>query len=259
MQLDQFPEHYRIEYLTIVGSHAYGVATEDSDIDVYGFLTPELEFVFPHTRREIPGFGRQHQRFEQHQGKDPCDYTIYSIVKFFQLCMENNPNMVDALFTPDHCVIHLSNVGRMVREKKELFLHKGSYHKFRGYAHAQMAKLERKVGHENPRRAASMEQHGYDTKYAYHLVRLLYETREILNNHTLVLDKYPGDLMRIRNGEYTLEYIKDWFNAMMVTLERDYEKSTLRYEPDQEAIQQLLVDCLEERFGSLERIGYGIK
>jgi hypothetical protein len=28
------------------------------------------------------------------------DFQIFGIVKFFQLAMENNPNVVDALFTP---------------------------------------------------------------------------------------------------------------------------------------------------------------
>ena len=69
------------------------------------------------------------------------DITIYSIVKYFQLAMENNPNIIDSLFTPANCVTHSTQIGNMVRENKELFLHKGSFHKFKGYAFSTLNKL----------------------------------------------------------------------------------------------------------------------
>ena len=54
-------------YLTIMGSQAYGVSTDDSDLDTYGFCLPPKEMVFPHLAGEIPGFGRQTAPFEQWQ------------------------------------------------------------------------------------------------------------------------------------------------------------------------------------------------
>jgi hypothetical protein len=50
--------------LTIMGSQAYGVNQDASDQDVYGICIPPKELVFPHLAGEIPGFGRQIQRFE---------------------------------------------------------------------------------------------------------------------------------------------------------------------------------------------------
>ena len=123
-----------VAYITDMGSVAYGVATELSDHDIYGFCIPPKEDVFPHLRGEIPGFGRQINRFEQWQEhhidyKDKeYDFTVYSIVKYFQLCMENNPNMIDSLFTSNDCVRHITQVGQLVRDNRKLFLHKGSWH-----------------------------------------------------------------------------------------------------------------------------------
>src|SRR5262249_23542940 len=103
-----------IHYETIMGSEAYGVSSGDSDKDVYGFCIPPKSYLFPHLAGEIEGFGRQKKRFEQYQqhhiedkesGK-VYDLSIYSIAKYFQLCMENNPNMIDSLYTPDFCVLH---------------------------------------------------------------------------------------------------------------------------------------------------------
>jgi hypothetical protein len=40
-----------INFLTLVGSHAYGGATPESDYDYYGFMIPPLTEIFPHTIR----------------------------------------------------------------------------------------------------------------------------------------------------------------------------------------------------------------
>ncbi len=137
-------------YVTIMGSLAYGVSNDASDEDIYGFCLPPKDLVFPWTAGEIPGFGRQVQKFDvwqQHHCKDgdkTYDFSIYSIVKYFQLCMENNPNMIDSLFTPTRCVKHSTEIGRMVRDRRRMFLHKGAWHKFKGYAYQQVHKIDSK-------------------------------------------------------------------------------------------------------------------
>jgi hypothetical protein len=85
------------QYETIMGSVAYGVSSDTSDVDVYGWAIPLKEDIFPHLRGEVPGFGRQARRFEQYQehhvqDQDALaghgrsyDLTIFGIVKFFPL------------------------------------------------------------------------------------------------------------------------------------------------------------------------------
>src|SRR4051812_35740825 len=166
-----------------MGSVAYGVSSDTSDMDLYGFCIPPLGLTFPHTEGDIPGFGTQIKRFEQwqeHHIKAPdsdqtYDFAVYSIVKYFQLCLENNPNMIDSLFTAPRCIIHSTQIGQMTRERRREFLHKGAWHKFKGYAYAQMGKIGAKTNHANEKRSASIAEHGYDLKFAYHVVRLLGE------------------------------------------------------------------------------------
>lgn len=137
----------------ITGSVAYGVSNDCSDMDIVGFCMPPLDTLFPHLRGEIPGFdkpGEKFESFQEHHIKDndkSYDLTIYSIVKFFQLAMENNPNMVDILFIPRRCIIYSSPIYEKVREKRHIFLHKGAWHKFKSYAYSQLNKLEH--GSEN--------------------------------------------------------------------------------------------------------------
>jgi hypothetical protein len=46
-----------MHYMCVMGSTAYGVSTDNSDQDIYGFCIPPKEDVFPHLRGEIMGFG----------------------------------------------------------------------------------------------------------------------------------------------------------------------------------------------------------
>ena len=249
-----------VHYLVITGSVAYGVSSDTSDMDVYGFCIPPKEDVFPHLRGEIPGFGRQIQRFEQYQehhimdneARQEYDFSIYSIVKYFHLCMENNPNMCDSLFVPQRCVLFASKIGQMVRDNRKLFLHKGSYHKFRGYAYAQLHKIGTKANSANPKRQASIEEFGYDVKFAYHVVRLALEAQQILVEHDLDIEANREILKSIRRGEWTEEKLRGWFNEKEKQLEEMYTKSTLQHSPDEEAIKDLLMNCLEQHYGSLD-------
>lgn len=144
-----------VQYEVIMGSYAYGVSTDVSDVDIYGFCIPTKDLIFPHLTGHIEDFDDQVNKFfqyQQHHIKDDeaqkeYDLTIYSIIKYFRLCMDNNPNMVDSLFVPQHCVLHCTSIGNMVREKRHIFLHKGSWHKFKGYAYSQLQKIRTKHSH----------------------------------------------------------------------------------------------------------------
>jgi len=138
-----------IQYEVMVGSVAYGVSDDLSDIDIYGFCIPHKDIVFPHLAGDIIGFGRQKNYFEQYQehhliDKDnnrEYDISVYNIVKYFMLCMENNPNMIDSLFVPSRCVLYMTKIANMVRDERKVFLHKGAWHKFKGYAYSSLHKL----------------------------------------------------------------------------------------------------------------------
>lgn len=250
-----------VMYETLMGSIAYGVASESSDWDIYGFCIPPKEDVFPHSDGEIPGFDEPKERFIQFQqahiqdasadgGKGvEYDLTIYSIVRYLHLCMQCNPNMIDSLFTPRECVLHITAVGTMVRDARKQFLHKGCWPKFKGYAYAQMHKMRAK----NPvgKRVQLREEFGYDVKFAYHLVRLIGEVEQILMVGDIDLRRDKEHLKAIRRGEVAEEDVLKWAAEKERHLETLYLTSKLRDEPDRKAIRQLLLNCLEHHYGSL--------
>ena len=243
-------------YETMVGSTAYGVSSNWSDIDLLGFCIPPKEIVFPHLAGEILGFGRHKERFEQfqqHAVKDQeneYDVTIYNIVKYFRLCMENNPNIIDSLFTPENCVLFITEIGKMVRENRRIFLHKGCWHKFKGYAYSQLHKLSSKNPIEGKRKEI-VEKYGYDVKFALHTVRLLSEVEQILSEGELDLQRNREQLKSIRRGEWTKEEIKEYFVRKEAELGKLYLESKLPYSPDEGKIKNLLLECLEQHYGSL--------
>ncbi|MFV2056705.1 MAG: DNA polymerase beta superfamily protein [Thiohalomonadales bacterium] len=250
------------QYEVIMGSIAYGVSNDTSDMDIYGFCIPPRDYVFPHLRGEILGFSEPGPQFDQYQehhiyDKDAeggkgreYDITMYSIIKYFRLCMENNPNMIDSLFVPRRCILYTTPVGELVRENRKLFLHKGAWHKFKGYAYSQIHKMNTK----NPvgKRKKIIEEFGYDVKFAYHVVRLLNEVEQILTECDLDLERNREQLKAIRRGDWSQQKIGEYFEQKESELESVYTKSDLPPLPDAETLQNLLLQCLETHYGSLD-------
>jgi uncharacterized protein len=251
-----------VMYETLMGSMAFGLSNDSSDVDVYGFCIPPKEEVFPHMDGEIIGFDEPKTRFVQFQQAHILDVTkdgdqrveydlaIYSIVRYFHLCMQCSPNVIDSLFTPDDCVLYITPVGSMVRDARRLFLHKGCWAKFKAFADAQIRKMldSRPVG----KRVQIREQFGYDVKFAYHLVRLIGQCEQILTECDLDLRRNQEHLRAIRRGEIAEQDLLSWYTEKEKLLESLSERSKLRSLPDREAIKQLLLHCLEQHYGSLK-------
>ena len=242
----------------LTGSQAYGITGSSSDWDINGICIPPKGIIFPHTQGYIPGFGTSPPSFDvfqQHHIKHNTreyDLTIYSIVKFFQLAMENNPNIIELLFLPRSCVLFSTPLYEHIREHRHMFLHKGAYHKLRGYSYSQMSKIRNKTNSSNPKRQQLIQDHGYDTKFAAHCVRLMLQCEQILTQGTLDLQRNSEHLKAIRRGEFTLDHIVEWFNSKELELEKIYNSSQiLPYSPRENEIKNLLLECLEMHYQDL--------
>ena len=255
-----------IHYETMIGSVSYGASSDMSDVDICGYAIPPREDVFPHLRGEIVGFGRQKKNFEQYQqhhiqDKDAAggsgreyDITIYSIVKYFALTMDGNPNMLDSLYTPHDCVLHITKIGQAVRDSRDVFLSKNIYHRYRGFAFSQISKMSGKT--EDSKRYEMIQKYGYDLKFAMHAIRSVLECEQLLAEGTLDLRRNAAMLKAIRNGEWTEQQVRDWFSQKEMLLQPLYNSSPLPYAPDESKIKDLLLACLEEHYGSLADVVY---
>ena len=102
-------------------------------------------------------------------------------------------------------------------------------------------------------RADSVVTNEMDTKYSYHIVRLLLEIEQIMLEGDLDLQRGREQLKSIRRGEWTVEEIEKWAAAKEKDLEKVYAESTvIPHGPREDEIKQLLLDCLEHHYGSLD-------
>lgn len=254
----------QLQYEVIMGSFAYGCSSDTSDTDVYGFCVPPKNVVFPHVNPNyIHLFDPVPLNFEQYQEhhiKDKSykpereyDFTIYSIVKYFKLCTDGNPNMIDSLFVPRRCITHMTPIGEMVRENRHLFLSKKCWHTFKGYAYSQLHKMAIKEPTGN--RKLMVDEHGYDVKFAYHLVRLLDEIQQILSTGDLDLEQNREQLKAIRRGEWSEKKARKYFEWKEKALEDLAQTSNkIPHRPRRDEIRNLLFKCLEMHFQTLKDV-----
>ena len=246
-------------YEVIMGSMAYGVSRNSSDMDVYAVCVPEKSMVFPHLTGYISGFGPTPELFEVQQkhhmqmNDKEYDVNVYGIVFYFNLCAENNPNMIDSLFVPDRCVLYKSDVGDHMRSYRRKFLSKRIFDKMRGYAFSEFKKLEK--GYDpvkNAKRYETVQKYGYDVKSAYHVVRLMLEAEMVLNEGDLDLEFHREQLKFVRDGGYTLAELGEWFHSKEIELTKLHTDSKLPLRANFDELRVLLYECLEMHFGTLE-------
>lgn len=129
--MDQSYVLSRIIFETVVGSRAYGTnLDETADYDRSGVMIPDVNYFY--------GL----EKFEQYQGFPEKDRTIYDIRKAIKLISDNNPNMLDLLFSPEKCIITSSKYWQTVKDNANLFISKRARHTFSGYAMAQLQRIK---------------------------------------------------------------------------------------------------------------------
>lgn len=117
-------------FLALVGSRAYGIHDKNSDYDKKGVLIPPSKYLFG---TEI---------FEQFCDYPGEDKVIFDFKKVVNLIADNNPNMLDLLFSPEKCILTLKRPWEIIIENRDLFLSKRCRHTYSGYAFAQLRKLD---------------------------------------------------------------------------------------------------------------------
>lgn len=98
----------------------------------------------------------------------------------------------------------------------------------------------------NPKRAVLEEQHGYDTKHAMHLCRLLKMGIEILATGQVLVRRPDADWLRsVRNGALGYEALLGWVKSAEAELAAAERSSALPDEPGYEWAEKLVVETTE--------------
>lgn len=130
--LDNLKLGPRICLLGLGGSHAYGTNVPESDLDIRGIAVNSSEELLTN------------QNFEQVLDSN-TDTTIYSFNKIVKLLTDCNPNTIEILGLRPQDYLYLNDYGKLLLDKKEIFLSKRAVHTFGGYAYAQLRRLDNKA------------------------------------------------------------------------------------------------------------------
>lgn len=118
--------------LTLGGSHAYGTANENSDLDIRGCtLNSKMQIL-------------TNENFEQFTN-EATDTTIYAFNKLVSLISNCNPNTIELLGNKPEHYFYISSIGRELLDNAHLFLSKRAVYSFVGYATSQLRKLDNKA------------------------------------------------------------------------------------------------------------------
>lgn len=102
----------------------------------------------------------------------------------------------------------------------------------------------------NPKRAADEAKLGYDSKFAYHIIRLYRMCAEILETGKVIV-KRPDrqDFLDIRNGLWSYEKLQEESQKLFEKCKNLYNDcNTLPYSPDKVKINKLLISTINKSF-----------
>lgn len=243
--------------LTEVGSTMHGVTVKEADdIDEMGICIPPSEIAL--------GVGKTDaQLFEQYEfrtqavgdrsGPGDIDRTIYSLRKYVRMAASGSPTVQMPLFVQRDMIRSINWAGEDLRAHRDMFLSKQSGYRFRGYLLRQRSYLDGTLA-ERVHRPELIAAHGYDTKYAYHALRLALQGCELLNDHVIHLPMKQTNrdyLLGVREGRYSLAQALAQLDVFTSQLEVATERSKLPEFPDYERINDWLANTYRQYWDSL--------
>jgi len=233
---------------TQVGSGVHGVTVaEQDDRDEMGICLEPPEYVIGLRRFDQYEYRTQPQGVRS--GPGDIDLVIYSLRKWLRLALQGNPTVLLPLFVPDSEVVDSTATGRYLREHPEMILSRQAGHRFIGYLRSQREQMLGLRGQRHTNRPELVDLHGFDTKFAYHMVRLGVQGVELLRTGRLTLpmpEPWRSDLTALRYGERSKEWALDAASEAEAELTALLDSSPLPAEPDREAADRWLIEAHRE-------------
>ncbi|PKV84931.1 DNA polymerase beta superfamily protein [Streptomyces sp. TLI_146] len=205
-------------YSCVMGSRAFGLATDASDTDRRGvYVAPTAlfwRFEKPPTHIEGPA--------EEQFG--------WELERFCELALRANPNILECLHSP--LVERVDDTGRELLALRDAFLSRRAHATFTGYALSQRKKLE-----------ADVRRHGAPRwKHAMHLVRLMTSCRDLVRTGALTIEVGSARerLLAVKRGEVPWPEVESWMTRLAEESAEALTGSPLPEEPDHARVADFL-------------------
>jgi uncharacterized protein len=232
-----FPYQNNLIMAFIGGSQLHGAKLEGTDdTDWYGvFIEPadkmiglERDEFFVHTTGGKAGGN----------GPEDVDVCLYSLRKWAGMAAKGNPSALHFVFAKEQFG---TEWWERIVSHREVFASKRHVKPFLKFADDQMERLCGRKGQKNIHRAALEEKHGYDTKYAMHVIRLYLEGKEYAETGQITLPNPRVDLLiSIREGKYKRLEIEEMGKQLEAEALAAQDHSPLPERVDLRAVSELI-------------------
>jgi hypothetical protein len=205
-------------YRCIVGSTAYGLGQEGSDVDRRGFYLPPADLQW-----SLAGVPEQLE-----SDREEC---YWELAKFIRLALKANPNVLECLYSP--LVETCTPLAQELIDMRQIFLSQYVHRTYNAYVLSQFKKLEQDLRNQGRVR----------WKHVMHLIRLLLSGVTVLRHGFVPLrvDPYRDRLLAIRRGEVPWPEVEHWRIDLHRELDSALAATNLPEHPDYDRANQFLI------------------
>jgi predicted nucleotidyltransferase len=205
----------------VIGSQAYGLAGEGSDIDRRGIYLPPADLHW-----SLYGVPDQLEN-------DDTQEAYWEIQKFLVLALKANPNVLECLYTP--MVEKVTPLAEKLLAMKAVFLSRMVYQTYNGYVLSQFKKMQADIRNKGQ----------VKWKHVMHLIRLLLSGISIMREGFLPVrvEEHREMLLAIRRGEVPWDEVEDWRKRLHHDFNSASETTTLPERPDYEKANAFLIEA----------------
>lgn len=236
-------DNSRLICLVYSGSVAYNSFVEgESDIDLIGmyFGPVDVELGACRSPKTLEGVTRVALKEGGGYRSVRVEVTLYPVRRAIGLLAKGSPNLLPLLFGLRSHVLISTEEYESIRKESWRFVSGKVYSSVNGYARGQLKSLEG-GGAKNGRRAELVNRHGYDTKAAYHAIRLLSTLVDLYSLGTIKIyrDVDRDFLMSVRMGKHDKKGVYKVINEMRNKLDELSGIASLPDGANMEAIDRL--------------------
>lgn len=209
----------RVIFRCVIGSRAYGLDGEGSDIDRRGIYLPPADLHW-----SLYGVPEQLECEETQE-------AYWELQKFLVLALKANPNVLECMFTP--IVETATPLAQSLLDMRTMFLSRLVYQTYNGYVMSQFKKMQTDIRNQGQ----------VKWKHVMHLIRLLLSGITVLREGFVPVQvgEHRETLLEIKAGQVAWDRVESW----RLTLHREFglafEQTSLPERPNYEWANDFLV------------------
>lgn len=208
-----------IIYRCVVGSKAFGLAEDRSDIDRRGIYLPPSEWHW--------SLGGVPEQLENNANEE----MYWELQKFLVLALKANPNVLECLYTP--LIETATPLAHELLAIRSSFISQLIYQTYNGYVMSQFRQLEHDIAAKGAPK----------WKHVMHLIRLLLSGIAVLREGEVLVHvgEHREQLLAIRRGDTAWNEVNAWRLQLHKEFEAAFRGTHLPERPDYASANAFLI------------------